>query len=148
MGFETENDLQINLEKQYGGRHLWTMGYFAIPFGTITDEMINDDIHNEQEGERVAADRELPALQARVIQYVRRPGVAAVSFLDVKVASMNQSEAQNPGDDQKDCHNVIEQLRHNQDQDACDQRDDRLKVCYSYGHSLFLMMDAPALPRG
>ncbi|MCL2385126.1 MAG: hypothetical protein FWC84_04785 [Alphaproteobacteria bacterium] len=64
--------LQINLEKQYGGRHLWTMGYFAIPFGTITGEMINDDIHNEQEGERVAADRELPALQARVIQYVRR----------------------------------------------------------------------------
>ena len=49
---------------------------------------------------------------------------------------MNQSEAQNSRDDQKDRYNVIEQLRHNQDQDACDQRDDRLKVCDSYGHFL------------
>jgi hypothetical protein len=47
---------------------------------------------------------------------------------------MNESEAQNARDDQKDRDNVIEQLRHNQDQDAGEQRDDRLKVCDAYGH--------------
>jgi hypothetical protein len=62
--------------------------------------------------------------------------VAFVSFLDVKAASMNPSEAQNPRNDQKDRYSVIEQLRHNQDQDAGDQRDDRLKVCDTYGHFL------------
>ena len=42
-------------EKQYWGRHLWARGYFAATSGTITDEMINEDI-NEQEGEAVQDD--------------------------------------------------------------------------------------------
>jgi hypothetical protein len=78
---------------------------------------------------------------------MRKPGTAArqqnswivvgvVSFLDAKAASMNPSEAQNPRDNQKNRYNVIEQLRYNQNQDAGDQRDDRLKVCDAYGHFL------------
>ena len=42
-------------EKQYWGRHLWARGYFAATSGTITDEMINEYI-NEQEGEAVQDD--------------------------------------------------------------------------------------------
>ena len=36
-------------------RHLWARGYFAVTSGTITDEMINEYI-NEQEGEAVEDD--------------------------------------------------------------------------------------------
>ena len=36
--------------------HLWARGYFAVTSGTITDEMINEYI-NEQEGEAVQDDR-------------------------------------------------------------------------------------------
>ena len=41
-----------HLKKQYWDRHLWARGYLAIPAGTITAEMINEHI-NEQEGEPV-----------------------------------------------------------------------------------------------
>jgi len=44
-----------HLKKQYWGRHLWARGYFAVTSGTITDEMINEYI-NEQEGEAVEDD--------------------------------------------------------------------------------------------
>jgi putative transposase len=44
-----------HLKKQYWGRHLWARGYFAVTSGTITDEMINEYI-NEQEGEAVQDD--------------------------------------------------------------------------------------------
>ena len=44
-----------HLKKQYWGRHLWARGYFAVTSGTITDEMINEYI-NEQEGEAVQND--------------------------------------------------------------------------------------------
>jgi hypothetical protein len=50
-----------------------------------------------------------------------------------KFESSNQPEAQDPGDDQKDRHDVIEQPRHDQDEDAGEQRNDRLKVCDAYG---------------
>jgi hypothetical protein len=41
---------------------------------------------------------------------------------------MNKPEAQDTRDNQKDCDDVIQQLRHDQDEDARDQRDNRLKV--------------------
>ena len=44
-----------HLKKQYWGRHLWARGYFAATSGTITDEMINEYI-DEQEGEAVQDD--------------------------------------------------------------------------------------------
>jgi putative transposase len=44
-----------HLKKQYWRRHLWARGYFAVTSGTITDEMINEYI-NEQEGEAVEDD--------------------------------------------------------------------------------------------
>jgi putative transposase len=44
-----------HLKKQYWGRHLWARGHFAVPSGTITDDMINDYI-NDQEGETVQDD--------------------------------------------------------------------------------------------
>ena len=44
-----------HLKKQYWGRHLWARGYFAVTSGTITDDMINEYI-NEQEGEPVQED--------------------------------------------------------------------------------------------
>ena len=44
-----------NLRKRYWGQHLWARGYFAVTSGTITDELINEYI-NEQEGEPVHED--------------------------------------------------------------------------------------------
>jgi putative transposase len=44
-----------HLKKQYWGQHLWARGYFAVTSGTITDELINAYI-NEQEGEPVHED--------------------------------------------------------------------------------------------
>ena len=41
-----------HLKKQYWGRHLWARGYLAVSSGTITDDMINEYI-NDQEGEPV-----------------------------------------------------------------------------------------------
>jgi hypothetical protein len=49
---------------------------------------------------------------------------------------MEQSEPQNAGNNQKDSDDVIEQLRHDQNKNAGEQRDDRLKVRYAYGHYL------------
>jgi hypothetical protein len=40
---------------------------------------------------------------------------------------LNQPEAQETRDDQKDRYDVIKQLRHDQDEDAGEQRDNRLK---------------------
>src|SRR3954469_2600336 len=44
-----------HLERQFWGRHFWARGYFAVTSGTITDDMINEYI-NEQEGEPVEDD--------------------------------------------------------------------------------------------
>ena len=40
------------LRKQFWGMHFWARGYFAVSTGTITDEMVNEYI-DEQEGEPV-----------------------------------------------------------------------------------------------
>src|SRR3972149_4169190 len=39
-----------HLRKQFWGKHLWARGYFVVSSGTITDEMIQEYIA-EQEGE-------------------------------------------------------------------------------------------------
>jgi putative transposase len=44
-----------HLKRQFWGRHFWARGYFAVTSGTITDDMINEYI-NEQEGEPVEDD--------------------------------------------------------------------------------------------
>ncbi len=44
-----------HLKRQFWGRHFWARGYFAVTSGTITDEMINEYI-DEQEGEPVEDD--------------------------------------------------------------------------------------------
>ena len=41
-----------HLKKQFWGRHLWARGYLAVSSGSITNEMINQYIQ-EQEGEPV-----------------------------------------------------------------------------------------------
>jgi hypothetical protein len=47
--------------------------------------------------------------------------VSFETFLDGKFVLMNQPEAQDTRDDQKDRYDVIEQLRHDQDEDAGEQ---------------------------
>ena len=44
-----------HLKKQFWGRHLWARGYMAITSGTITDEMIQEYI-DQQEGEPMVDD--------------------------------------------------------------------------------------------
>ena len=44
-----------HLRKQFWDRHLWARGYLAVSSGTITDEMIQQYI-DEQEGEPVSDD--------------------------------------------------------------------------------------------
>jgi putative transposase len=44
-----------HLRKQFWGRHLWARGYLAVSSGTITDEMIQQYIA-EQEGEPIQDD--------------------------------------------------------------------------------------------
>jgi putative transposase len=44
-----------HLRKKFWGRHLWARGYFAVSSGTITDEMIQEYIA-EQEGEQIVDD--------------------------------------------------------------------------------------------
>jgi putative transposase len=44
-----------HLRKTFWGRHFWTRGYYAVSSGTITDEMIQQYI-DEQEGEQLASD--------------------------------------------------------------------------------------------
>jgi putative transposase len=41
-----------HVRKQFWGKHLWARGYFATTSGTITDEMVQQYI-DEQEGEPV-----------------------------------------------------------------------------------------------
>jgi hypothetical protein len=57
---------------------------------------------------------------------------------------VNQPEAQDPRDNQKNRYDVIEQLRHDQDEDAGNQRDNRLKVCDANGHFPFPALEASA----
>ena len=45
-----------HLRKQFWGRHFWACGYMAINSGTITDEVVQQYI-GEQEGEPVANDQ-------------------------------------------------------------------------------------------
>ena len=47
------------LRKQFWGRHLWARGYLAVSSGTITDEMIQQYI-DEQDGEPVIDDSRFP----------------------------------------------------------------------------------------
>ncbi len=44
-----------HLRKQFWGRHVWARGYLAVSSGTITDEMIQQYI-KEQEGEPIDDD--------------------------------------------------------------------------------------------
>ena len=46
---------KVKCLRQFWGRHFWARGYFAVSSGTITDDMINEYI-NEQEGEPVEDD--------------------------------------------------------------------------------------------
>lgn len=47
------------LRKQFWGRHFWARGYLAVSSGTITDEMIQQYI-DEQQGEQIADDSRFP----------------------------------------------------------------------------------------
>jgi putative transposase len=48
-----------HLRKQFWGRHVWARGYLAVTSGTITDEMAQQYIE-EQEGEPVLDDSRFP----------------------------------------------------------------------------------------
>jgi putative transposase len=48
-----------HLKKKFWGRHFWARGYLAVSSGTITDEMIQEYIE-EQEGEQIADDGRFP----------------------------------------------------------------------------------------
>ena len=48
-----------HLRKQFWGRHVWARGYLAVSSGTITDEMVQQYI-DEQEGEPVLGDSRFP----------------------------------------------------------------------------------------
>ena len=48
-----------HLRKQFWGRHFWARGYLAVSSGTITDEMIQEYIE-QQEGEPVHDDSRFP----------------------------------------------------------------------------------------
>jgi hypothetical protein len=50
--------------------------------------------------------------------------------------SFDQPQAQDTRDDQKDRHDVIEQLRHDQDENAGDQGYDRLQMRQANSHFL------------
>jgi putative transposase len=45
--------------KKFWGRYLWARGFLAVSSGTITDEMIQEYI-DEQQGEQVADDSRFP----------------------------------------------------------------------------------------
>ena len=44
-----------HLRKQFWGRHFWARGYLAVSSGTVTDQMIQEYI-DEQEGEPIQTD--------------------------------------------------------------------------------------------
>jgi putative transposase len=46
-------------EEEILGVHFWALGYLAVSCGTITDEMIQEYIE-EQEGEQIADDGRFP----------------------------------------------------------------------------------------
>lgn len=48
-----------HLRRKFWGRHFWARGYLAVSSGTVTDEMIQEYI-NEQEGEQIADDSRFP----------------------------------------------------------------------------------------
>jgi len=48
-----------HLRKKFWGRHFWARGYLAVSSGTITDEMIQQYI-DEQQGEQIADDSRFP----------------------------------------------------------------------------------------
>jgi len=48
-----------HLRKQFWGKHFWARGYLAVSSGTVTDEMIQEYIE-EQEGEPVHDDSRFP----------------------------------------------------------------------------------------
>ncbi len=48
-----------HLRKQFWGRHFWARGYLAVSSGTLTDEMVQQYIE-EQEGEPVHDDSQFP----------------------------------------------------------------------------------------
>ena len=48
-----------HLRNQFWGRHLWARGYLAVSSGTITDEMIQQYI-DDQDGEPVIDDSRFP----------------------------------------------------------------------------------------
>ena len=48
-----------HLRKQFWGRHVWARGYLAVTSGTITDEMVQQYIA-EQEGEPLLDDSRFP----------------------------------------------------------------------------------------
>jgi len=48
-----------HVRKKFWGRHFWARGYLAVSSGTITDEMVQEYI-NEQEGEQIADDGRFP----------------------------------------------------------------------------------------
>jgi putative transposase len=48
-----------SLRKKFWGRHFWARGYLAVSSGTITDEMIQEYIE-EQEGEQIVDDSRFP----------------------------------------------------------------------------------------
>ena len=48
-----------HLRKQFWGRHFWSRGYMAVSSGTITDEMVQAYIE-EQQGEQIADDSRFP----------------------------------------------------------------------------------------
>ena len=48
-----------HLRKAFWGKHFWARGYLAVSSGTITDEMIQQYI-DEQEGEPVHDDSQFP----------------------------------------------------------------------------------------
>ncbi|MFQ5432523.1 MAG: IS200/IS605 family transposase [Nitrospinota bacterium] len=48
-----------HLRKKFWGRHFWARGYLAVSSGTITDEMVQEYI-DEQEGEPLQDDSQFP----------------------------------------------------------------------------------------
>ena len=48
-----------HLKKKFWGRHFWARGYLAVSTGTITDEMIQSYI-DEQDGEPLQDDSQFP----------------------------------------------------------------------------------------
>jgi len=56
----------------------------------------------------------------------------SIRSVDEMVDSVQSDES---GNDKVDGNDVIQQARQNQDQDACDKRNDRRKMCGSEGHN-------------